>query len=399
MYFKLKDFNFKNKKVLLRVDFNVPIKNNTIKDDSRIKKALPTIKYILEQNPKQLIILSHLGRPKNNEPEFSLRPVCNRLNELLGIEFFFNTNPNIRNISTLPDFQRIMLENIRFDKGEEENDLELAKKISAFGDLFVFDAFGVCHRDQASVTGIPKFLPSCMGFLMEKEVTFLKEKMKKPEKPFVAIIGGAKEDKISVIDRLIEKVDTLIIGGVLANTFLKAKGHNIGNSKYSLETLDYAKKLLEKYPNKIALPVDFICAETFSENSRTRCAGISDDISGWMIMDIGPYTITGYKEILSKSKTVVWAGPIGVFEWEAFKRGTWDLARHLAELNITKIIGGGDSGEAIIKFGLEDKMTLVSTGGGASLELLSGKEMPGIKALEDNYKKFKKNKRKINKKK
>ncbi|MEM3374688.1 MAG: phosphoglycerate kinase [Candidatus Woesearchaeota archaeon] len=388
MYFKLKDFNFKDKRVLLRVDFNVPIKNNVISDDSRIRKAIPTIEYILEKKPKQLIIISHLGRPESYQPEFSLKPVCERLNQLLGKDFMFHSNPYIRNIPVLPDFQRIMLENIRFDKGEEENDLKLAEKLASFADLFVFDAFGVCHRDQASVSGIPKFLPSCMGFLMEKEVTFLKEKMENPEKPFVAIIGGAKEDKISVIDRLIEKVDTLIVGGVLANTFLKAKGLNIGNSKYSKEYLDYAKKMLEKYPNKIALPVDYICADSFSENAKTRCAGLPDDITGWIIMDIGPYTITGYKEILSKAKTVVWAGPIGVFEWEPFKRGTWDIARHLAELNITKIIGGGDSGEAIIKFGLEDKMTLVSTGGGASLELLSGKEMPGIKALEENYNLF-----------
>ncbi|MEM2131220.1 MAG: phosphoglycerate kinase [Candidatus Woesearchaeota archaeon] len=394
MYFKLKDFNFKNKKVLLRVDFNVPIKNNVITDDSRIKKALPTITYILKQNPKQLIIISHLGRPNSYSNEFSLKPVCQRLNQLLEKEFILYQDYNFRNIKELPDLQRIMLENIRFDKGEEKNDLELAKKLASFADLFVFDAFGVCHREQASVSGIPKFLPSSAGFLMEKEVTFLKEKMENPEKPFVAIIGGAKEDKIEVIDKLIEKVDTLIIGGILANTFLKAKGHNIGNSKYSQEYLEYAKKMLEKYPNKIALPVDFICADSFSENAKTRCAGLVDDITGWIIMDIGPYTITGYKEILSKAKTVVWAGPIGVFEWEAFKRGTWDIARHLAELNITKIIGGGDSGDAIVRFGLEEKMTLVSTGGGASLELLSGKEMPGIKALEENYETFKNKKNK-----
>lgn len=394
MYFKLKDFDFKNKKVLLRVDFNVPIKNNFITDDSRIKKAIPTINYILDKKPKQLIIISHLGRPDSYQPEFSLKPVCERLNQLLGKEFILQTNPFIRNVSVLPDFQRIILENIRFEKGEELNDLELAKKLASFADLFVFDAFGVCHRNQSSVTGIPKFLPSCMGFLMEKEVTFLKEAIEKPKKPFVAIIGGAKEDKISVIDRLIEKVDTLIIGGILANTFLKAKGHNIGNSKYSQEHLEYAKNLLEKYPFKIALPVDFICADSFSENAKTRCAGLVDDLTGWIIMDIGPYTITGYKQILSKAKTVVWAGPIGVFEWEPFKRGTWDIARHLAELNIIKIIGGGDSGDAIVRFRLEEKMSLVSTGGGASLELLSGKEMPGIKALEENYENFKNKKNK-----
>jgi len=232
-------------------------------------------------------------------------------------------------------------------------------------------------------------LPSCAGFLMEKEVQFLRDEMRNPAKPFIAIIGGAKEDKITVIDKLVNKVDMIIIGGVLANTFLKAKGYNIGNSKFSQEYLDYAKNFIAKYPKKVALPVDFIVADKFAPDAQTKCVGITDPIDGWMIMDIGPYTITGYKEIINKAKTVVWAGPIGVSEWEAFKRGTWDIARHLAELNITKVIGGGDSGEIIEKFGLAEKMTLVSTGGGASLELLAGKELPGIKALEDNYEKFK----------
>lgn len=390
MFFKLKDFTFKNKKVLLRADFNVPVENGVIKDDSRIRKTLPTIKYILDKKPKQLIITSHLGRPEGEyKPEFSLKPVCNRLKELLGKDVFLEPNPRIKNIPTLSEYKIVMLENIRFDKAEEGNDEALVSKLASFADIFVFDAFGVCHREQASVTGVPKLLPSCAGLLMEKEVEFLRDDMQSPQKPFVAIIGGAKEDKIAVIDKLIQKVDTLIVGGVLANTFMKAKGINIGASKFSDKTLDYAKKMLSQYSDKIALPVDFIMADRFAADAKTECAGLTDNIDGWMIMDIGPYTITGYKKILSRAKTVIWAGPIGVFEWEPFRRGTWDIANHLAGLNIIKVIGGGDSGEAIENFGLADKMTHVSTGGGASLELLSGKELPGIKALEANYEAFK----------
>ncbi len=391
MFFKLKDFEFKDKKVLLRVDYNVPVDtNNNITDDSRIKKTLPTINYILGKNPKQIIIVSHFGRPEGEyKPDFTLKPVCERLNQLLGQEVYLEINPRVKNINKLSGNKIIMLENIRFDKAEEDNDPGLVQKLVSFADLFVFDAFGVSHRNQASVSGVPKFLPSCAGFLMEKEVQFLRDEMRNPAKPFIAIIGGAKEDKITVIDKLVNKVDMIIIGGVLANTFLKAKGYNIGNSKFSQEYLDYAKNFIAKYPKKVALPVDFIVADKFAPDAQTKCVGITDPIDGWMIMDIGPYTITGYKEIINKAKTVVWAGPIGVSEWEAFKRGTWDIARHLAELNITKVIGGGDSGEIIEKFGLAEKMTLVSTGGGASLELLAGKELPGIKALEDNYEKFK----------
>lgn len=361
-----------------------------IQDDSRIKKTLPTLNYVLSKNPKQVILVSHFGRPDGQyKPEFSLRPVCQRLTQLLAKEVYLESNPLARNIPALSPNKLEMLENIRFDKGEEENDDALSAKLAGFADVFVFDAFGVSHRKQASVTGVPKYIPSCAGLLMQKEVEFLRDNLKSPKKPFVAIIGGAKEDKIGVIDALIQKVDTLIVGGILANTFLKAKGIGIGSSKFSKETLDYAKNLLQKYPSKIALPVDFILADKFAEDASTRCAGTSDDLTGWMIMDIGPYTISGYKEILSNAKTVVWCGPIGVFEWDRFRRGTWDLARHIAELEAVKVIGGGDSGDAIDRFGLSDKMTLVSTGGGASLEVLSGKALPGITALEENYEKFK----------
>ncbi|MCM2324855.1 MAG: phosphoglycerate kinase [Candidatus Woesearchaeota archaeon] len=380
--FKLKDFDFKDKRVLMRVDYNVPLEHKVITDDSRIRKTLPTIEFILKKKAKQLVLVSHLGRPKGVDLEFSLRPVADKLKELLAQDV------SLMSLGEKSDCKIILLENIRFEKGDESNDDALAKRLAELGDLFVFDAFGVSHREQASVTGVMRYLPSCTGLLMEKEMKFLD--MKRPKKPFIAIIGGAKEDKIGVIDSLIKKVDGLIVGGVLANTFLMAKGVNIGASKFSKETLDYAKNILRKYEKKIHLPVDFILASEFSEDASSRCAGVNDDLGGWMIMDIGPYTISGYKELLSNAKTVVWAGPIGVFEWERFRRGTWDIASHLASLDITKIIGGGDSGDAIERFGLADKMTHVSTGGGASLELLSGNNLPALVALELNSKNFNK---------
>jgi phosphoglycerate kinase len=380
--FKLKDFDFKDKRVLIRVDYNVPLVDKAITDDSRIKKTLPTIEFILKKKAKQLVLVSHLGRPKGVDLKFSLRPVADRLKELLMQDV------ELMSLGVKSDCKIVLLENIRFEKGDESNDDALAKRLAGLGDLFVFDAFGVSHREQASVTGVMKYLPSCTGLLMEKEIKFLD--MKRPKKPFIAIIGGAKEDKISVIDSLIKKVDGLIIGGVLANTFLMAKGVNIGNSAFSKETLGYAKDILKKYGKKIHLPVDFILADSFAEHAVSRCAGVNDDLSGWMIMDIGPYTISGYKDLLSSAKTVVWAGPIGVFEWERFRRGTWDIASHIASLDVTKIIGGGDSGDAIERFGLADKMTHVSTGGGASLELLSGNNLPALVALELNSRNFKK---------
>lgn len=391
MFYSLERLSYTKKKVLVRADYNVPMEKGEITDDSRIRKTLPTLKYLLSQNPAQIILVSHLGRPEGEfKQEFSLKPVAARLSALLGQPVYLEPTPKAVDIKSLPSQQILMLENIRFDKGEEKNDPAIAKALAGFADVFVFDAFGVSHRDQASVTGVMKLLPTAAGYLMQKEVDFLKTRMQNPEHPFVAIIGGAKEDKIEVIDKLIGKVDSLIVGGVLANTFLKAKGIDIGLSKFSKEHVSYAKDLLKKYESKINLPVDFIVADSYREDAGTRCAGINDDLTKWMIMDIGPYTITGYKGLLSKAKTIVWAGPIGVFEWTPFRRGTWDVASFISTLDCVKIIGGGDSGDAIERFGLADKMTLVSTGGGASLELLSGKDLPGVVGLEENYKKFKK---------
>jgi 3-phosphoglycerate kinase len=389
MFSTLKKTDFKDKKVLIRVDFNVPFENGQITDDSRIRKAMPTIEFILKRKPLQVILASHFGRPDGEyKPEFSMKPLCDRLSLLMNKDIALISNPRITSLNSLPQDKIVMLENLRFEKGEEKGDEEYAKKLAGFCDIFVLDAFGAAHRPHASISVIQNFIPSCAGFLMEKEITFLRDKMKKPKKPFVAIIGGAKEDKIGVIDKLIQKVDALIVGGVLANTFLKAKGISIGNSKFSKESLEYAKDMLRKNPDKIHLPVDYILADRFSYDANTRCAGLPDNIDGWMIMDIGPYTISGYKELLAGARTIIWAGPIGVFEWDPFKRGTLDLARHIADLNAVKIIGGGDSGDAIERFGLGEKMTHVSTGGGASLELLAGNDLPGIKALEENYSKF-----------
>ncbi len=395
MFFRFEDFNFEGKRVLLRTDFNVPLSQGQIVNDSRIRKTLPTINSILKQNPHQLIILSHLDRPGGDyNPELSLRPVAEHLQKLLNKDVYFEINPRVNNITTIPEEKIVVLENLRFDKVEENNDIGFSRKLAGFADLFVFDAFGVSHRTHASVVGVPQLIPTCAGLLMEKEISFLGEKMEKPERPFIAIIGGAKQGKIRAIEKLLQKADHLIIGGVLANTFLKAEGYHIGTSKYSEEDLEYAKQLIQQFPSRIDLPVDYIIADKFAKDAQTRVAGNKDNIDGWKILDIGPYTISGYKKLLGQAKTVVWAGPVGVFEWESFRRGTWDIANYLARLNITKIIGGGESAAAIEYFNLEKKMTHVSTGGGASLELLAGNELPGIRALQDNYNQFKE---KINK--
>jgi 3-phosphoglycerate kinase len=372
--------DFKDRRVLLRVDFNIPIKSGKITDDSRIKKSLPTIKHILSQNPKKIIIISHLGRPKDSKDKScSMQKPASRLSSLLKKKVYFEKSTDLRNLK-LPEKKIIVLENLRYDPGEKNNDEDFAKKLASYADVFVFDAFGAAHRAHASVTGIPKYLPSCFGLLMKKEILYLKTNMKNPKKPFIAIIGGAKSDKISIINELLKKVNYLIVAGVLGNTFLKAKGSELGLSKYDEESLGFAKKMLERYPKKIILPKDFITGNEFSDKSKATIEK-GKKITG-MIMDIGPETIEYYKKILSKAKTVVWAGPIGVFELKKFEKGTKEIAKHLAKLNAVTIIGGGDSGEAIAKYKLEKKMTHVSTGGGASLEMLSGKKLPALKAIK-----------------
>ena len=373
-------FNFKDQKVLVRVDFNVPIKGGKITDDSRIKKALPTINHILSCDPKQIIIISHLGRPKGKvNKKYSMKKPASRLSHLLKKRVYFEKNSNLRKLN-LPNKKIIVLENLRYDIGEKNNDEIFSKKLSSYANVFVFDAFGVAHRSHSSVVGIPKYLPSCFGLLMEKEIKHLKTNMKNPKRPFVAIIGGAKADKIAVINQLLKKVDYLIISGILANTFLKTKNYDIGISKFDEKSIPICKKMLIKYPKKIKLPKDYITGLEFNEKTKSKLEE-GKKING-MIMDIGPKTIESYKKILGKAKTIVWAGPIGVFEYKKFEKGTKEIAQFLSKLNATVIVGGGDSGEAIHKYKLEKKITHVSTGGGASLEMLSGKKLPVFKVIK-----------------
>ncbi|MBN2422337.1 phosphoglycerate kinase [Candidatus Woesearchaeota archaeon] len=391
MFFKLDDLSFENKKVLMRCDYNVPLNNGKITDDSRIKKTLATINCILEKNAKQLILCSHLGKPKGEiKPEFSLKPVHERLKELLDKEIYFESKP-VMKISSLPEDRIILLENLRFDKGEEDNNNGFAGKLAGFADVFVLDAFGAAHRAHASVTGIQEFIPACAGLLMQKEIEVLGSVIDNPEKPFNAIIGGAKADKIDVIKNLLPKVDYLIIAGILANTFLKAKGIDIKGSRYDEEALSVANEILDIGKDKIILPTDAVAAESFNENAESKAVELNEIPEKWLIMDIGLKTLELYKDILKDSKTIAWGGPIGVFEWDKFAQGTKQVGEFIASLNCKSVICGGDSGAAVVKFGLEEKMAHVSTGGGASLEMLSGKKLPGIEALEKNYEKFKDN--------
>lgn len=377
---KFQETDFKNKKVLIRVDFNVPIKGGEITDDSRIIKALPTIKHVLSKNPDQVIIISHLGRPEGRIiKSMSMKKPAERLAKLLNEKVYFEKKTELRKLK-LPKEKIVVLENLRFDPGEKANDNDFAKKIASYADIFVFDAFGVSHRKHASVTRIPEFLPSCFGLLMQKEILHLKTDMKNPNRPFAAIIGGAKSDKIAVIDSLLTKVDYLIVSGILGNTFLKAAGKEIGASKYDEASLDHAKKMLKRYPEKIKLPKDYITGSSYDISTKAKIEK-GPGVTG-MIMDIGPETIEYYKKILSRCRTIVWAGPIGVFEFPKFEKGTKEIAKFISRLDATTIIGGGDSGEAIHKYKLEDKMTHVSTGGGASLELLSGKKLPVFEVIK-----------------
>lgn len=384
---RLKDMDLKEKRVLVRADFNVPLKDNKVSDDNRIRQTLPTINYLLKKNCK-VILISHLGRPdedlKEGKPieevkkKYTMKPVANRLKELLREEVLFAENYFENNI---PDSKIVLLENLRFYKEEKKNDEKFSKRLAGFADIYVNDGFGVCHRADASVAGVTKFLPSCAGFLVEKEVNEL-SKLLNPKKPFIAIIGGAKSDKIGVIRSLLPKVNNIIIGGILANTFQKAKGIDIKNSKFDEETLSLAGEFISD--NRVILPEDVVAADKFEENAKSKNADINKIPDGWIIMDIGNKTIENYKNKLKNAKTIIWAGPLGVFEFEKFSNGTKQIAEFIAGLNATTIIGGGDSAAAVYKFGLADKMTHVSTGGGASLEFIekNGK-LPALVALEE----------------
>ena len=388
----IKDIDLKGKKVFVRCDFNVPMdENQNITDNRRIVAALPTIKYLIEQNCK-IILASHLGRPKGEfKPEFSLAPVAKELSKQLGQEVLMAKDvigeDAHKLAENLQEGQVMLLENVRFHKEETDNDPEFAKKLADMAEIFVNDAFGTAHRAHASTEGISHYLPSVSGFLIEKELKFLGEALNNPERPFVAILGGAKvSDKIGVIDNLLEKVDTLIIGGGMAFTFFKAQGYNIGNSLCELDKCDLALQLLEKAKNKgvkLLLPIDTKIGKEFKPDTESKTDSYAEIPDGWEGLDIGEKTLELFEKELQNAKTVVWNGPVGVFEFEKFAVGTNELAKVISKLDATTIIGGGDSAAAVEKAGLADKMTHISTGGGASLEFLEGKKLPGIECLQD----------------
>lgn len=390
----VEDLQVSSKRVLVRCDFNVPMDDNkNITDDRRITSALPTINYLLEHDAK-VILMSHLGRPKGEpNPKYSLEPVAKRLSELLGNKVIFAKDDNVVSdnvkdiVENMKEREVVLLENTRYRKEEEKNGEGFSKKLASLGELYVNDAFGTSHRAHASNVGVSKFLPSSVGFLVKKEIDVMGKALENPERPFVAILGGAKvSDKIGVIENLIEKVDSILIGGGMAYTFLKAKGYNIGTSLLEEDKVELAKKLMEKAKTKnvkLLLPVDTVVAKEFKNDTEfktVKAENIPDDMMG---LDIGEETVKIFSDEIKNAKTVVWNGPMGVFEMENFKKGTNSIAKALAETEAITIVGGGDSASAVEKAGYGDVITHISTGGGASLEFLEGKVLPGIAAISD----------------
>ena len=388
----VRDIDLKGKKVFVRCDFNVPMdENQNITDNRRIVAALPTIKYLIEQNCR-IILASHLGRPKGEvKPEFSLAPVAKELSKLLGQEVLMAKDvigESAKSLAAnLQEGQVMLLENVRFHREETDNDPEFAKQLASMAEVFVNDAFGTAHRAHASTEGVSHYLPSVSGFLIEKELKFLGDALNNPERPFVAILGGAKvSDKIGVIDSLLEKVDTLMIGGGMAYTFFKAQGYEVGNSLCEPDKCELALNLMKKAEEKgvkFLLPVDTRVGKEFKPDTESKTVAWTEIPEGSEGFDIGEKTIEMFKNELKTAKTVVWNGPLGLFEFDQFAIGTNEIAHALAELDATTIIGGGDSAAAVEKAGLADKMTHISTGGGASLEFLEGKKLPGIECLQD----------------
>ena len=390
----IRDIELKGKRVLIRCDFNVPLDSNqNITDDTRIRAALPTLEYMVTQGAK-VVVMSHLGRPKGKAAaEFSLAPVAVRLAELLGKQVEFADSDVVvddsvkEKVAALKDGDVLLLQNVRFRKEETDNEPGFAKELASLGDVFVQEAFGTAHRAHASTAGVAEYLPCVSGFLIAKEVKFLGSALQNPQRPFVAIMGGAKVgDKIKVIENLLTKVDTLIIGGGMSYTFYKAMGLEIGTSILDADNIDLAKMLLEKATSlnvKLLLPVDIVCADEFSNDAKYQTYSRDQIPSDMMGLDIGEETIKLYSEEIAKAKTVVWNGPMGVFEMENFAKGTKAIAEALATSDATTIIGGGDSAAAVEQFGLADKMSHISTGGGASLEFLEGKILPGISIIEE----------------
>ncbi len=386
----LKDVDVKGKKVFCRVDFNVPMHNGIVSDDTRIKAALPTIQYLMDHGAK-VILASHFGRPKGEVvEELRLTPVAEKLSELLG-KNVAKTNSVFgeevdQAIANLQEGDVLLLENVRFEKGEEKNDSELGRAFAKMADLYINDAFGTSHRAHASTAGIAEYVPSAAGFLMEKEIDVLGKALEDPERPFTAIIGGSKvKDKINVIDNFLDIVDNLLIGGGLACTFLKAKGYEIGNSLLEEDKIDLAKEFIKKAEEKgvnFYIQEDAIVADAFKEDATSKVVAANDIPEGWMCLDIGPKTAETYRKVILDSKLVVWNGPMGVFEMKAFSQGTKAVAEALADTEGYTVIGGGDSAAAVEQFGFADEMDHISTGGGASLEFMEGKELPGIQALD-----------------
>lgn len=385
----VKDVDLKGKRVLMRVDFNVPMAEGKVTDDKRIKASLPTIQYVLDQGAS-VILMSHLGRPKGGpDPEFSLKAAAEVLAGLLKRPVQMAPDCVGSEAETMAKALKpgdvLMLENTRFHAGEEKNDLELAKQMAALGDVYVNDAFGSAHRAHSSTEGVTRFLPVAVaGFLMEQELEYLGRAALNPEHPYIGILGGSKiSDKIAVVENLLGKCDRLIIGGGMANTFLAAQGINMQDSLVETASLELAKSILAKADGKLVLPVDAVIADKFDAEANAQTVDVDKIPAGWRMLDVGPKTLDAYRAALAGAKLIVWNGPVGVFEFPKFAEGTFALAKLLAESGATTVIGGGDSASAVKKAGLARQMTHVSTGGGASLEFLEGKVLPGVAALND----------------
>lgn len=384
----VRDIDVKGKRVFVRVDFNVPIKDGVVGDDTRIKAALPTIQYLLDHGAA-VILASHLGRPKGGpDPKFSLKPVADHLSKLMGNPVAFAEDcigPAAEKAAkALKPGEVLLLENTRFHPEEEKNDEGMSKKLALLADIYVNDAFGSAHRAHASTAGIAAFLPAVAGFLLEKEIKYLGQAVEDPKRPFVAILGGAKiSDKIGVIRNLLNKADAVLIGGGMANTFFKAQGYPVADSLVEDEALDTARELLASGTTKLRLPVDVVLGDKFEAEAAKKIIPTGPIPDGWRILDIGPATVKSYAKVIHGAGTVVWNGPMGVFEFPAFADGTFGIARAVAESGAISIIGGGESVAAINQSGLADKITHISTGGGASLEMLEGLELPGVAALLD----------------
>jgi len=386
----IRDIDCKGKRVLMRVDFNVPMQNGVVTDDKRIRAALPTIQYALDHGAS-VVLMSHLGRPKGAgfDPEFSLKPAAEALAKALGKPVQMAPDcvgPEVEAMArALRPGEVLMLENTRFHEGEEKNDLELAKQMADLGDVYVNDAFGSAHRAHASTEGVARFLPAVSGFLMEQELEYLGRATENPAHPYVAILGGAKvSDKIAVIENLLARCDRLIIGGGMANTFLAAKGYNMQDSLVEAGAVETAKAIMAKAGDRLMLPVDAVAGDKFDADAASQVVDVDKVPAGWRVLDIGPKSLAEFGEVLKTAKLVVWNGPVGVFEFPKFAEGTFAIARLLATTGATTVIGGGDSASAVKKAGVAKQMTHVSTGGGASLEFLEGRVLPGVAALNDS---------------